>query len=463
MPAVHDLINPFVWILGSPPAGWERGLETFWPILVEGMLVSVALGLVGCWLVVRGLSLLGDALAHSVLPGIVIGFLIGRSLQSAWILVGATVMGMAAAVLVQAVRDNSRVKEDASLGIVFTTLFALGVVLINRYASGTDLDPGCVLYGQLEYFTPDRWTKVLPMAGILVGVVVLTAAFYRHLLVSTFDPLLARSMGVPAAAVHYAVMAVLSLTTVASFEAVGAILAVALLVTPGSTARLWTDRMPIMLLLSAAHAVLATAIGYWLSHPSILNTSSSGAISVAGFGLFLASWLLAPRRGLATQWRVRRRLRRTMADENLVKAVHELTAGAVPAVGVATVAPADVAIADAGPSGGAVAVASTRGPAGVAEADLRDLLQLRAGRFASAVRRAVARGWAVRRDGRVDLTAAGHQRAESLSRAHELWEQYLRQEVGVADDHLHDPAELVEHYLSEERVAELKATVGSRQ
>ena len=454
MPTVQDLINPFVWILGAPPAGWRPGLETFWPILVEGMLVSVALGLVGCWLVVRGLSLLGDALAHSVLPGIAIGFLVGRSLQSVWILVGATLMGMAAAVLVQAVRDNSRVKEDASLGIVFTTLFAVGVVLINLYAGQTDLDPGCVLYGQIEYFirTPE---KIWPMAGILAGILLLTVVFYRHLLVSTFDPLLARSMGVPATAVHYAIMAVLSLTTVASFEAVGAILAVALLVTPGSTARLWTDRMPVMLLLAAAHAIVATAIGYWLSHPSILNTSSSGAISVAGFGLFLASWLLAPRRGLLSQWRVRGRLRRTMADENLVKAVHELTTA-----GARTATPA---VTEPAVTGQMIVAAGAPATTGVAEADLRDLLQLRAARFASAVRRAVARGWAVRRDGRVDLTPAGHQRAESLAHAHELWEQYLRQEVGVADDHLHDPAEWVEHYLNEERVEELRATVGSRR
>src|SRR3712207_2109902 len=120
------LLNPWTWYSGSPPPGWKRGLEVFWPVLVEGGLVSVALGLVGCFLVVRGMSLLGDALSHSVLPGIVIGFLISAaygaaSLHSPWILVGATVVGMAAALLVQTVQDHSRVKEDASLGIVFTT------------------------------------------------------------------------------------------------------------------------------------------------------------------------------------------------------------------------------------------------------------------------------------------------------------------------------------------------------
>src|SRR5215213_3308630 len=109
-------------------------LSLYWPILAEGALVAVALGLIGCFLVVRGLSLLGDALSHSVLPGIVLGFLVSGSLGSPLILVGATIMGLLAGLLVHSVHNNSRVKEDASLGIVFTTLFALGVVMINRYA-----------------------------------------------------------------------------------------------------------------------------------------------------------------------------------------------------------------------------------------------------------------------------------------------------------------------------------------
>src|SRR5688500_12518246 len=123
------------------PWRWQDSLSLYWPILVEGALVSVALGLIGCFLVVRGLSLLGDALSHSVLPGIVVGFLIGGSLHSPWILVGATIFGMAAAVLVQTVHSQSRVKEDASLGIIFTTLFALGVVMISSISSlrGADL------------------------------------------------------------------------------------------------------------------------------------------------------------------------------------------------------------------------------------------------------------------------------------------------------------------------------------
>src|SRR5687768_6119360 len=173
---------------------YKSSLELYWPIIAEGALVSVALGLIGCFLVVRGMSLLGDALSHSVLPGIVIGFLIGGSLHSPWILIGATAVGLAAAVLVQAVQRNSRIKEDAALGIVFTALFALGVVMINLYAGQADLDPGCVLYGNIESFIIDH-DAIWLMGAILAAIVLGLFLFYRPLLVSTFDPALAISLG----------------------------------------------------------------------------------------------------------------------------------------------------------------------------------------------------------------------------------------------------------------------------
>src|ERR687894_1115218 len=155
-----------------------ESLSVYWPVLAEGALVAVALGLIGCFLVVRGMSLLGDALSHSVLPGIVVGFLIGGSLHSPWILIGATAVGLGAAVLVQTVQHNSRIKEDASLGIVFTALFALGVVMINLYAGQADLDPGCVLYGNIENFIIER-DAIWPMAVIFALVLGGLVLFYR--------------------------------------------------------------------------------------------------------------------------------------------------------------------------------------------------------------------------------------------------------------------------------------------
>jgi manganese/zinc/iron transport system permease protein len=415
----HAILNPWIWWSSAPAQGWTLGLETYWPIVLQGIFVSVALGLVGCFLVVRGTSLLGDALSHSVLPGIVIGFLIGGSLHSPWILAGATIVGILAALLIEAVHGQSRVKEDASLGIVFTTLFALGVVMINLYAGQADLDPGCVLYGNIEHFVIDRG-GMLPMAVILGGIVLGLSVFYRYLLVSTFDPGLAISLGIPALVVHYLLMAVLSLTVVASFESVGAILAVALLIMPGATARLWTDRMPSMLTVAALHGVLATLLGYWLSHPAVLDTSASGSISVAGFALFVGSWLVAPRGGLLVQAVTRGRLRRTIQLENLIKTIQELGNGQ-----------------------------------SVATARLSDELKLPPGVYQASLRRAASAGWVRSNADTVALTDAGRQRSRQLARAHLLWEQFLLTEIGLPPDHVHDAAEWIEHHLSEDKVRHL--------
>ena len=426
-----------LWDILSAP--WTaESFRIYWPILAEGMLVSVALGLVGCFLVVRGMSLLGDALSHSVLPGIVVGFLIGGSLHSPWILVGATVVGVAAAVLVQTVQHHSRVKEDASLGIVFTSLFALGVVMINLYAGQADLDPGCVLYGNIENFILDP-AAIWPMAVILAGIVLGLLVFYRHLLVSTFDPGLAVSLGIPAAAVHYCLMAVLSLSVVASFEAVGAILAVALLVLPGATARLWTDRMPSMLAFAAGHGIVSTVLGFWLAHPDgplrgpggePQGTSASGAICVAGFALFMLSWLVSPRHGLLPRTLARLRLQRMMAAENLLRAMEDLTAAAP------------------GREVNGAALAAELGVGG--------------GRLARTLARALGRGWLDSgKGGGVHLTAAGREHSRRLVRAHELWEKYLQREVGVGADHVHDAAEWVEHYLSDDKVERLDALLAN--
>lgn len=408
------------------PWDWNASIQVYWPILVEGILVSVALGLIGCFLVVRGMSLLGDALSHSVLPGIVIGFLIGGSLQSPWILVGATAIGVLAAVLVETVEKQSRVKEDASLGIIFTTLFAAGVVMINLFAGQADLDPGCVLYGNIEHFIIRR-DGMIPMAFILGGIIIGLVIFYRHFLISTFDPQLAMSLGIPAAAIHYILMACLSLTVVASFEAVGAILAVALLIMPGATARLWTDRMPRMLLLAAAHGILSTLLGYWLSHEAVLDTSASGAITVAGFALFLLSWLLAPRSGLITYSLARRQLDRTIAVENLVKSLSE--------------------------------IASASPGSHVTRSALAAELRMPPRAFGKVLENAIRRQFIRLENEDVALTPTGKVQSDRLARAHVLWEEYLQRQVGIAPDHVHDAAEWIEHHLSDEAVRTIDAAL----
>jgi Mn-dependent DtxR family transcriptional regulator len=188
--------------------------------------------------------------------------------------------------------------------------------------------------------------------------------------------------------------------------------------------------MPSMLAFAAGHGIVSTLIGYWLSHPAVMNTSSSGAICLAGFVLFLVSWMLAPRHGLLHRARVRRRLVRTTAVENLLKAIEELSAA----------------------NGGKPV------PVPRVAADLRVSPRAQAASIASAMRN----GWLIggsddEAEATLALTDTGRSRSQRLMRAHELWERYLRQEVGLDADHVHDAAEWVEHYLSEHEVSELDA------
>jgi Mn-dependent DtxR family transcriptional regulator len=294
--------------------------------------------------------------------------------------------------------------------------------MINRYAGQADLDPGCVLYGNIEAFVLQP-EAVWPMVWTFIGIVVLLAIFYRQLLVSTFDPALAISLGIKAGLVHYGLMAVLSLTVVTSFEAVGAILAVALLIMPGATARLWTDRMPVMLAIACAHAVISTLLGYWLSHRAVVNTSASGAISVAGFGLFLVSWMFSPNAGLVTRMVSRRKLAQMIATENLLKTIGEM--------------------------------ADRAGGKAVPEAALAGELRVAQSSLSSRLGRAFRSGWLKRDRGDVSLTTEGQSESARLTRAHLLWEQYLQEQMGIAPDHVHDAAEWIEHHLTQEKLERL--------
>ncbi|MCS7034923.1 MAG: metal ABC transporter permease [Phycisphaerae bacterium] len=460
---------------------WNDALTVFWPIVLQGVLVSCALGLLGCFLVVRGMSLLGDALSHAVLPGIALGFLIPAyfgtaSLHSPWILVGATIMGLAAAILVETVQKHTRVKEDASLGIVFTTLFALGVILISRYGGQADLDPGCILYGNIESFVSIDGQLphgVRPMILILGLIILGIAVFYRRLLVSTFDPSLAVSVGISASMMHYGLMTVLSLTIVASFESVGAILSVALLILPGATARLWADRLPRMLWLSVGCGIVTSVGGYWLSHRNVLNTSAGASMVLAGFVLFLVSWIAAPRTGLVTRWLVRRRLRQRIELENLLKTLRELVESDRRVLAEGRIAaqplvePQPTAAAATPPSAtpplqssgvgpaepaGTTALERGKGPGASPAVGLSRLLRelnWPPRKLEAVLRRAVDRGWIAREGYLIRLTPAGVERAQRLEAAHRAWEGYLQNQLGLPADHVHDGAEWIEHFLED--------------
>jgi manganese/zinc/iron transport system permease protein len=285
-------------------------------IVVVGALCAVACALPGCFLVLRGMSMMGDAISHAVLPGLAIGFLVTGSRASLPMFIGAAVVGVLIAVFTQWVSKFGRVDRGAAMGIVFTTLFALGLLLIVRAADKVDLDPGCVLYGAVEMTPLDVGLETevfgtlleIPRAAVVLGSILLVnlgliLLLYKELNISSFDPELATVCGINATRMHYLLMSMVAVTTVASFEAVGSIIVIAMLVVPSAAAYLLTHRLSTMLGFSAVFAVLAALLGHLgaLTVPAwfgFQSTSTSGGMAVAAGLLFLLAWILAPHEGL---------------------------------------------------------------------------------------------------------------------------------------------------------------------
>lgn len=306
---MSELIPPFDWatFLTEPWSAWYR--DTTVRIVAMAFCVSAACGLTGVYLILRRLALMGDAISHSVLPGIALAALLSGTLTGPPILIGAIGAGLLTTWLIDAIHRHSRVKPDAATGIVFSALFALGVAMVTQYGGDLHLDAECVLFGNLaEVATqPGIPPALIQAAAVLVATALLIGAFYKELLVGAFDPTLASSMGIPARWVHHGLMAWLSVVVVTAFEAVGSIIVVAMLIIPGATALLLTDRLWKALLLTVLHAALSSVLGFHLG--LWLDGNLPAAMVVAGLALFVLAWLASPTQGLLGRWMARWRLR----------------------------------------------------------------------------------------------------------------------------------------------------------
>lgn len=293
-------------------------------IVIIGALAAVACALLGNFLVLRKMSMMGDAISHAVLPGLAIAFLVTGARASVAMFIGAAVVGLLTAVFTQWISRFGKVDEGASMGIVFTSLFALGLLLIVQAADQVDLDPSCVLYGAIELtpldvvWRPQVFGVVweVPRAAIILGAVTLVnlafvVGFFKELRIVSFDPELADTMGIHSNRMHYLLMALVAVTTVAAFEAVGSIIVIAMLIVPGATAHLLTDRLWLMIVLSGIFAAAAALLGHLsaLTVPGwfgFADTSTSGMIAVMAGLFFLVVLFAAPKHGvLVKQRRVR--------------------------------------------------------------------------------------------------------------------------------------------------------------
>ncbi|MDP6478606.1 MAG: metal ABC transporter permease [Phycisphaerales bacterium] len=418
-----------------------------WIILI-GVLVAACCAVPGSWLVVRGMGMMGDAISHAVLPGIALGFLISGTRSGGWMFLGAAVSGVLAAVLTQLVHRWGRVERGAAMGLVFTSFFSLGLLLIVQTADTVDLDANCVLYGAIELAPLDTSDLlgievprvVVPLAIVLLANVLLTLVLYKELLASSFDSALATAQGFAARWIHYGLMVLTAATCVACFEAVGSIITVALLIAPPATALLLTRRMKWVLLWAIGLGGAAAGLGHiaaitvpgWILGGG-LDTSSAGMMAVITFVLFLVAALTAPGRGVfARRWAARRDAMR-IAMEDALGLLFRLEERSMDT------------------------------DREVVEHLLRSDVRIGPRRLA-AVRARLRRGALARVDGTCwRLTDAGRSEASSLVRAHRLWETYLAGRSTIPTSHLHAAAERLEHVTDRELVEELETEVGPQR
>lgn len=251
--------------------------------LLTAIMVGIMSGIVGSFIILRGMSLMGDAISHAVLPGVAVAYMFGFN-----ILIGASLFGILAAILIGFVASRSKIKTDTSIGVVFSAFYALGFILISMAESSTNLHH--ILFGNILAVSDN---DIMTTAVVLGVVILFVVTFYKELLVTSFDETYARTYGLKVQVIHYALMLVLTLVTVSALQTVGIILVVAMLITPAATAFLWTDKLSWMLILSAVVGVISSTVGLYFSYT--FNWASGPAIVIVAASLFAISFVLAPK------------------------------------------------------------------------------------------------------------------------------------------------------------------------
>ncbi|NBW40187.1 iron ABC transporter [bacterium] len=421
------------------------------PPLLTAILSSSACGLLGNYLILRRQSLMGDAIAHSVLPGIVIAFLLSSHRSSLSVFLGAAIAGVVSALCIEFLRRNRFVETSATIGIVFPLFFALGVLLIEQAAARhVDLDADCLLYGQLEsifWLPPSDITTLLTASSLqllpeelitsalcFLSVLFIILLFKKELTLSSFDPTLATSMGFSSNMLNNLLMLVLAVAVVASFKAVGSILVIAMIISPAACARLFTDKLNTQLMLSVLFAILMSVGGYCVAVflPLILGSSSSlnaaGMIAALGGILLIGSICFSPRYGTIGRRYRKNVLQNRILQEDILAALFRLEEDASKETRLFSQA--------------AVQEILKKSSATSDTADYRK-------RERRTVKRLVDNNFLVRKGALVGLTADGRNEARKLIRTHRLLESYLVEEAGVEPDHVHETAEALEHFTSE--------------
>lgn len=405
-------------------------------IVITSVLSALACALPGCFLVLRKMSMMGDAISHAVLPGLALAFLLTHSRDSLPMFIGAAAVGVLTAVFIDWVNRLGRVEESAAMGVVFTSLFALGLILIVRGADQVDLDPGCVLYGALELVPLDTvsigsWAvprAVLKLSAVLVMNIVFVTVLFKELMISTFDPALSDTQGISSRRMNLLLMAVVAVTAVAAFESVGSILVIAMLIVPAATAQLATDRLSSMLWVSTLVAVFSAVAGHVgaITLPRLAgfeDTNTAGMIAVFAGLCFGLAVLFAPRKGILSRLAYQMELSLKVLQEDLLGMLYRLEETGIDPDEFHT------------------------------EKTFEEALSMNAFQRTLTIRMLSRKGLLTRAPKGWYLTDAGRERARTLVRTHRLWEVYLHTHLDTP--HVHTTAHRLEHSIDEKQLRQM--------
>lgn len=401
-------------------------------IMSTAIFAAVSCAIIGCFLMLQRKSLIGDSISHSLLAGIGAAFLLTGSKSLFVILTGAAIVGVLTAIISYLIQKYGKLDYDSALGVVFSSFFAIGIILITWSAKNVDLDPNCILFGAIEYLPFDVikiFDTEIPKGFVSLGILsvlisFLSTIFFKELKLVSFDPALANLMGYKTTIINTCLLIIVSLTVVVSFEAVGSVLIVALLVAPAATARLLTGKLIKLFMLSIMIAVFSAVNGYVLA--VIINSSVAGMIAVILGVCFLAALLFSPSQGiLLRMYRHALTMTVIMGEDKLADLYRSL-------------------IEKGKTRERHINSFSHRVYAWIAEKKLlaKSLIMLDQSK-------------------NIILTDLGVQAGERVVRVHRLWETYLAKNFELPLDHLHEPAERVEHFLNANLIDALEGEVNT--
>jgi len=388
--------------------------------LIASITIGISCGLIGTYIMLRRMSLIGDALAHAVLPGVVVSFMVAGKSEIA-LFIGAVVSGIVTVLLIGFVNRNSKIKEDTSIGIIFTGAFALGILLVSQLKQ-VHIDLSSYLFGDvLGVSTGDITLSLIIMVVIILCILL----FYKQLLLTSFDPTMALTIGISTTLVHYMLMTLLSMSIVAGLQSVGVILIIAMLITPPATAYLLSNNLKKILFLSPMFGTISAVAGLYLSYH--FNFASGASIVLVAVALFLLAFLFSPKEGVVTRLFRRRAATKLVLIEDVIKLSFRFT--------------------------------EETDKTGLTDR-IANELGISNSRVESAIRILINKGLIQKTNGSYLLTEDGRKYATRLIRTHRLWETYITREKVTDMEHVHPEAEKVEHVLTEDMVNELDEELG---